>query len=101
MKETKVIPIVEIGFMECNEPDIPTAIANCIRQGATEITAVPYFLHTGNHVANDLPQLLRDAEVANPEVTFKMSSYLGTSEKLTAILIDRARTANLHSLVVE
>ncbi len=85
--------IVEPGFMECNQPDIPTAIANCVQQGATEITAVPYFLHTGNHVANDLPELLREAQTQYPEVLFKLSNYLGTSPHITDILLDRAAEA--------
>ena len=54
-------PIVEIGFMECNEPTIPEAIALCIAAGAQSVVAVPYFLHTGTHVADDLPSLLEQA----------------------------------------
>jgi sirohydrochlorin ferrochelatase len=82
-------PIVEVGFMECNEPDIPTAIDACIRQGATEIVAVPYFLHTGTHVADDLPTLLESARKRYPTVEFRMGDYLGRSERLTDILQDR------------
>src|SRR4051812_18703405 len=48
IRERGIYPIVEAAFMECNEPDIPTAIGSCIAQGATEVIAVPYFLHTGN-----------------------------------------------------
>ena len=88
-----VYPIVEVGFMECNEPDIPTAIQSCVAQGATEVVAVPYFLHTGNHVADDLPSLLDEAEARYPNVTFRMSAFLGRAPTLTDILLDRAREA--------
>jgi sirohydrochlorin ferrochelatase len=92
VRRRNVYPIVEVGFMECNEPDIPTAIESCIAQGAEEIVAVPYFLHTGNHVADDLPTFLEEAQARHPAVAFRMSDFLGRSPRLTEILADRART---------
>ena len=89
VKQRGVFPIVGVGFMECNEPDIPTAIADCAAQNATEILAVPYFLHTGKHVADDLPTLLEAARERYPEITFRMGDYLGRSPRLTEILADR------------
>lgn len=83
-------PHVEVGFMECNEPDIPTAIDGLVEGGATHITAVPYFLHTGTHVCDDLPTLLEEAQTRHPSVTFRMGDYLGLSPRLTDILAERA-----------
>jgi sirohydrochlorin cobaltochelatase len=88
-----VYPIVEAGFMECNQPDIPAAIESCLAQGATEVVAVPYFLHTGNHVADDLPTLLEEAQARHPGVAFRMGDFLGRAPQLTDILFDRASRA--------
>jgi sirohydrochlorin ferrochelatase len=93
VKGRGAFPIVEVGFMECNEPTIPEAIAACVAQGATEIIAVPYFLHTGTHVADDLPTLIEEAIALYPDVTFRMGDYLGRSDRLTDILTDRTQTA--------
>jgi len=82
--------IVEVGFMECNEPTIPQAIATCVEQHATRVVAVPYFLHAGTHVANDLPQLLEDAEQKYPDVEFLMGDYLGRDPLIADVLLDRA-----------
>ena len=57
-----VYPLVSVGFMECNEPSIPDAIDELVEQGARSVVAVPYFLHTGNHVADDLPSALEEAQ---------------------------------------
>ena len=84
---------VEPSFMECNEPTIPEAIERCVRSGATEIIAVPYFLHTGTHVADDLPTLLEEAREKYPKIEFRMGSYLGRSTQLTDILADRILAA--------
>ncbi len=91
VRQRGVFSIVEVGFMECNEPDIPTALDACATQGATEIIAVPYFLHTGTHVADDLPTLLEQARERYPEIAFRMGDYLGRSERLTDILADRVQ----------
>ena len=89
VRERETFPIVQVGFMECNAPTIPEAIALCVEQGADSITAVPYFLHTGTHVADDLPTLLEEGHAQYPDVTFAMGEYLGRSERLTDILLDR------------
>jgi len=89
IRERKVYPIVEVGFMECNEPNIPGAIDACAAAGAERIVAVPYFLHTGTHVADDLPTLLEAAQIRHPRIEFRMGSYLGRAPQLTDILADR------------
>ena len=90
VKERRAFDIVEVGFMECNEPTIPDAIAACVAQGAGRVVAVPYFLHTGTHVADDLPTLLDEAKERHPGIEFSMGRYIGTSPILTDILADRA-----------
>ena len=84
---------VEVGFMECNEPTITEAADACVASGADKVIAVPYFLHTGTHVADDLPTLLDEAAARHPHVQFQMGRYIGTSPKLTEILERRAQKA--------
>ena len=84
---------VEVGFMECNEPTIPQSIARCVEQGAKRVVAVPYFLHTGNHVADDLPTLLEEAQAQYPDVEFLMGDYLGRDAAIADVLRDRVLEA--------
>ena len=81
---------VEVGFMECNAPTIPDAIDACAASGAERVVAVPYFLHTGTHVADDLPTLLEEARERHPQIDFALGRYIGTSPRLTDVLADRA-----------
>ena len=83
-------PVVHVGFMECNEPSIPDAIDACVAEGATRVVAVPYFLHMGTHVCDDLPTLLRQAQARHPDTEFLMGDYLGLSPRLTDLLALRA-----------
>lgn len=96
LRQVRAFPIVEPGYMECNQPDIPTAIDTCVTAGASRVLAVPYFLHTGTHVADDLPSLLEEGARRHPAVEFRMGEFLGRSERLTSILADRIRTV-LHA----
>lgn len=95
VKARRVFDVVQVGFMECNAPDIPDAIAACVAEGAERVVAVPYFLHTGTHVADDLPTLLEEARERHPHVQFQMGRYIGTSPLLTDILSARAHAATV------
>lgn len=93
VRRRAVFPIVEVGFLECNTPSIPEAIARCVAQGATEVVGVPYFLHTGTHVADDIPSLFEQAQQRYPTVRFRIGPYLGSSPQLTQVLAKRIRDA--------
>lgn len=90
VRERGVFPLVEVGFMECNEPSIPDAIAELVRNGADRVVAVPYFLHTGNHVTDDLPTLLEEAQGQYPNVEFVMGDYLGHDPIIADVIMERA-----------
>ena len=83
-------PIVEVGFMELNDPTIPAAIAACVAAGAERIVGVPYFLHAGDHVIHDLPALLEAAQTRYPEVELLMGEILGHDEHIVQVVRDRA-----------
>ncbi len=89
VKRRNAFPIVEVGFLECNAPSIAEGIDLCVERGATKVLAVPYFLHTGTHVADDLPTLLEEAQKRHRGVEFRLGDYLGRAELLTDILADR------------
>jgi len=93
VKARNVFHSVQVGFMECNEPTIPDAIDACAALGAERVVAVPYFLHTGTHVADDLPTLLEEAQERHPHIGFQMGRYIGPSPLLTDILAARAQAA--------
>jgi sirohydrochlorin ferrochelatase len=94
VKTRGVFDHVQVGFMECNEPTIPDGVDACAAAGAERVVAVPYFLHTGTHVADDLPTLLEEAQERHPHIQFQMGRYIGASPLLTDILAQRALAAS-------
>lgn len=93
VRATQTYFYVQVGFLECNEPLITQAIANCVAAGAQRVVAVPYFLHAGRHVADDLPGLLEDAARQYPQVEFLMGEYLGQEPLLATVLWELAESA--------
>jgi sirohydrochlorin ferrochelatase len=77
IRRRQLFDIVEVCFMELNEPSIPAAIAHCVELGATHVIGVPYFLHAGNHVTTDLAQILDEAQTKYPRIEFLLGDYLG------------------------
>ena len=75
------------AFLELAEPDIPTGIGLCAKAGATTVTAVPYFLSAGRHVANDIPAELKKATGKHQAVTIHLCDYLGKHESITELLL--------------
>lgn len=86
---TKEYAAVAVGFMECNAPSIPDAIDALVAQGVRSIIAMPYFLHAGKHVAEDLPSLLEHAQLQFCEVEFLLADYLGNEPLVAEILRER------------
>ena len=84
---------VSIGYLDCNAPDIPSAIDSCAGLGATEIVVVPYFLHSGKHLVRDIPAILEECARDHPAVSLTMSDCVGHQPAIASVLLDRARAA--------
>lgn len=86
-----------VAYLDCNAPDIPAGFAALAAAGAAQIVALPYFLHLGRHVAEDLPRLAAQAAAALPQVTIVHAQHLGYDPLLVdalaaTIASDAART---------
>jgi sirohydrochlorin cobaltochelatase len=89
MLETSLNAPVRVAFMECNEPTIGEAINSFASEGFETIINVPYFLHLGSHVREDLPQIVSEAKACHPATTILLSEHLGYDERLTDIITMR------------
>jgi sirohydrochlorin ferrochelatase len=60
----------------------------CVRQGAKTVIVIPYFLHFGVHLRQDIPEILREAVTKHPEVRLVLGRHLGYDDALT-LLVER------------
>lgn len=80
---------VRVAHMELCQPDVPTTVSACVAAGAHEILVVPYFLHLGNHLREDIPALLRTAAAAHPGLVIRCGPPFGFDEMLVELVAKR------------
>lgn len=82
--------IVHAGFLELAETLIPEGIQKCVDDGATTIVVLPYFLNSGRHVIDDIPNIVNAAQLVYPDVKIKIAAHLGASEMMMELLTNSA-----------
>lgn len=80
---------VEYAFMEFSDQTLEKAVRSLVDSGVTEIKVVPYFLFTGVHLREDIPELVRRCTEGYPGLKVEMGEPLGVDRRLAAILVDR------------
>lgn len=77
---------VQSAFLEIDHPRLGNALQEAAQRGASEILVFPVFLNTGNHVANDIPQIVKSAQTAYPEIQFRLAPHLGSAANFSTFL---------------
>jgi sirohydrochlorin cobaltochelatase len=93
VQQNGCFPMVKGAHMELAQPDIPTVIKELVDAGRIEIVVVPYFLFNGNHIKNDIPEILNGLKELYPDVAFKFGEPIGFEPLMADILIRRAAEA--------
>jgi sirohydrochlorin cobaltochelatase len=89
--EAALDTVVRVAFMECNEPTISQAIDTFVGQGFETIINLPYFLHMGSHVKEDLPAIINQARAHYSARQIILSEHLGFDERLVSVIEDRVK----------
>jgi len=75
------------------------AFDQCVRQGAKSVIVLPYFLHFGVHLREDIPEILRKAARRNPEVRLVLGRHLGYDDTLVTLVAKRiGESEGLHDV---
>ena len=77
---------VEPAYLELASPSIPDAVASAVDVGATTVVLLPYFLHPGNHVREDLPRIAQECRDAHPGTTVELRTHVGADPRLVGLL---------------
>jgi len=82
--------IVKPAFLELSDVLIPEGIEQCIAEGATSITVLPYFLNSGRHVVEDIPNIINMCTARHANINISLSPHLGASDLMVDLLISTA-----------
>jgi sirohydrochlorin ferrochelatase len=90
--------LVACSFLEISSPQVDSAIADLVDEGATEITVFPYFLSAGTHVVSDVPNLIEEAKAQYPNVHFSVLPHLGALQGISTLILNHIyKIAPLYS----
>lgn len=82
-------PSVMICNMQFLGPTFDEVFDQCAANGAKRIIVIPYFLHLGVHMQQDIPEMLREKAGSHPEIEIILGKNLGYDERLADIVIQR------------
>jgi precorrin-8X/cobalt-precorrin-8 methylmutase len=86
---------VTFCFLELDDPRIEKGIENVISSNPNVIIIVPYFLHKGAHVKNDI---LKDINLAlenfnTKKIPVYITEHFGVDSKLVNMVLERTKEA--------
>jgi sirohydrochlorin cobaltochelatase len=78
--------LVQCAYLELTEPDLPTAVAQLLADGAESVAIVPMFLGMGRHAREDLPALVTRLRQDHPETVFTLRPAVGEDARVIEML---------------
>jgi sirohydrochlorin cobaltochelatase len=78
--------LVRCAYLELDQPDLPSSVAELVEAGAAQITIVPMFLGVGKHAREDLPKLLESLRSRYSDVQFHLRPAVGEDDRVLDLL---------------
>ncbi|MFP4177105.1 MAG: precorrin-8X methylmutase [Candidatus Brocadiia bacterium] len=80
---------VKPAFFSMASPTLSDRIDELAEQGIERVLILPYFLHNGQHIINDLPEQIDVCRREHPEIQIEQRSTLQEDPALEDILVHR------------
>jgi len=97
LKEKRPGAVIETCYMSELGPHFPEILEKCVRDGADKIIVMPYFLHLGIHLREDIPAMMGTEAKKYPGLTLILGRHLGFDESLADLVgkrLDESRELN-------
>jgi sirohydrochlorin cobaltochelatase len=78
--------LVACAYLELSFPDLPSAVQQLVKQGATSLRILPMFLGVGRHAREDLPALVADLRPQYPNLQISLGNAVGEHPALVKLL---------------
>jgi sirohydrochlorin ferrochelatase len=88
-----VAVLAHLGF---SDPSVPVALESLARQGVSEVVVVPLLLTAAYHAKVDLPGLLSQAAIDNPQLVIRQAEVLGPHPLLFELVHRRLAEAGVE-----
>jgi sirohydrochlorin cobaltochelatase len=83
---------VSEAYLEINSPSIAQAVDLLVKKGARSIRVLPYFLLSGKHVKQHIPEIVRKAQAKHRgRVSIRLCNYLAYDPKIVDVMEKRIK----------
>jgi len=84
---------VAFGFLDYVQPSIETGLDGLRDRSISTVVLAPAMLGTGNHLRNDIPQIIEAYLDRHPDMDIRMIDPIANDDELIAAAADRVRDA--------
>ncbi|MFH1153399.1 MAG: CbiX/SirB N-terminal domain-containing protein [Pseudomonadota bacterium] len=84
----KKFDLVSHAFIQFTTPLLSDEIDALVNQGATDIIIFPYFIASGSHVVQDIPEGVQGAREKHPGIAVTILPHLGQSRGIKQLILD-------------
>lgn len=81
--------LVMAAFLEISSPQIDSAIADLVDEGATEIKVFPYFISAGTHVVQDIPRIIQEERDMHPNISLEILPHMGALQGISTLILSQ------------
>ena len=80
---------IRMAFFQFAQPSLEDSVRAFADEGVNDICIVPYFLFSGVHVKEDLPEAIGLLVGEHPGISITVADTLGADRRLAEIVADR------------
>ncbi|MGZ5501230.1 MAG: sirohydrochlorin chelatase, partial [Nitrososphaeraceae archaeon] len=84
---------VEYCFLELEGPTIQEGINSVIKKNPKIVLIMPYFLHKGIHIKNDVIKEVKTALKSHTFTNILIADHIGVDDKMVGLILQRANEA--------
>jgi sirohydrochlorin ferrochelatase len=85
--------LVRAAHRELCEPSLEQVVRELSVNGVERIVVLPFFLHQGLHMQEDIPRQIEALRREQPHLQLVCADHIGYDDRLVAILQDRVTAA--------
>ena len=79
--------------LQFNHPDLEEAVESLAARGVSRILIMPYFLFSGKHITEHIPEIIEKLKVIYPDKQFIIANPLGLDEQFIGHVVKRIEVA--------
>ncbi len=89
MRSKLVDAIVYGAHMEMATPSLQEVVSHIQETGGNQILILPYFLFNGNHIKQDIPEIIEGLTQQHPDLDIRMGSPIGKEPMMADLMLKK------------